>query len=145
MYSTYLPYLVGTVIRVTDNNELSLVMLYMWLALRKPSTFACFTQVHTNDYNILTDDVPSEYKRKKAVWLCETNLIVGIVKENYGFPKNMPWKSHLKTILSQKTVHKIIGTTLQRLKINSKSLNTCTKFNTCTVVFRKLLTLHKFV
>ena len=31
-------------------------------------------------------------------------------------------KNHLKTILSQKTVHKCIGTTLQGLKIDSKSL-----------------------
>ena len=29
---------------------------------------------------------------------------------------------HLKTILSQKTVHKCIGTNLPRLKIDSKSL-----------------------
>ena len=50
-------------------------------------------------------------------------LIVGIVKENYGFPKNAPQKN-LKTILSPKTVHKCIGTTLQRLKIDSKSLKT---------------------
>jgi len=28
MYSTYLPYLVGTVVHATDNNELSLLMLH---------------------------------------------------------------------------------------------------------------------
>ena len=37
--------------------------------------------------------------------------------------KNAPQK-HLKTILSLKTAHKHIGTTLQRLKVDSKSLNT---------------------
>ena len=47
-------------------------------------------------------------------------MIVGIVKENYGFPKMCP-KYHLKT---QKTVHKCIGATLPRLKIDSKSLKT---------------------
>ena len=49
---------------------------------------------------------------------------MGIIKENYGFPKTCP-KIHLKTIISQKTYHKHIGTTLQRLKIDSKSLKTC--------------------
>ena len=39
-------------------------------------------------------------------------------------PKKCTPKYHLKTILSQKTVHKHIGTTLQRLKIDSKSLDT---------------------
>ena len=34
-------------------------------------------------------------------------------------PKTCP-KNHLKTILSQKTVYKRIGTTLPRLKIHSK-------------------------
>ena len=38
-------------------------------------------------------------------------------------PKNVP-KNNFITILSQKTVHKCIGTTLQRLKIDSKSLKT---------------------
>ena len=39
-------------------------------------------------------------------------------------PKNEPRKNHLKTILSRKTVHKRIATTLPRLKIDSKSLKT---------------------
>ena len=39
-------------------------------------------------------------------------------------PQKRAPKNNLKTILSQKTVHKCIGTTLSKLKINSKSLKT---------------------
>ena len=34
--------------------------LYMWLALQKPSMFACFTHVHTIAYNSLTDKLISK-------------------------------------------------------------------------------------
>ena len=76
------------------------------------------TTIYVQDENFILND----YNLTSNAFFGYQYLIVGIDKKIHAFHKKYNQKNNLETILPQKTGHKGIGTTLPRLKINSKSL-----------------------